>query len=789
MKMIMRIMTAFTRVIIYVCLFLLNLLDFLLYHVLRFLFMDSSRAPPDLQNKFASFDKLSVAYDPSLHYHQDKINAATTAVNNNEHDDDNANISSSNGSRSSRYTKGSVPYLKNENETLPRRTVLLPDRFIERTQADVSTMNQLFERVTKDYVNRPCLGKRDVVRYHHMKRGDRDLLLPELSDVHYLKYGEVRSRVHNFAAGIVAYTGLNSADFFGIFEDTKMEWLICLQACFRYNLTAVTIYASLGDDALISAVNETRLTVMLINESNLTKFRSNILRHCPTLKYLIYCREFHEYLKQDHDLVATIEFIKNKYAINVISFDEVEELGSNLGVSKPAVKNEANEDSLALVIYTSGTVNTPKGVMLSHKNLLATTAAVDRGVRSYIYGMQMVDTYEDIYCAYLPLAHILELITEHVILVRGGCIAYARPRTLFDAAVKPSCDLRAIGPCLMAGVPRVFDAIRKNTMERIQSYPSVVRFFFNAAYHVKLNAIYNGRDTPLWNFLVFRHFKKLVGGKMICFFSGGAPLSKETHEFMRVCFGCSVIQGYGLTETSAGATVQSLYHPFQTNVVGVPIPCCEIKLVSDPDMGYFVNSRPPKGEILIRGPSVARGYYKQEKMTKEFFLSDGWFCTGDIGQLNQNGTLSIVGRKKNLVKLANGEYIALERLEAIYANSQFIAPNGICVYCDSYKDFPVAIILPQQTYLRAWALQNNMHFDDLSELCTDKTVIKAILKNLQLQARRSKLQRFEEIKDIRLFLDEWTEENGMVTATQKLKRMKIVEHYQQAMDEMYRSER
>jgi long-chain acyl-CoA synthetase len=788
----MTIMTVFTRVIIYVALFLLNLLDFLLYHVLRFLLMDSSVVPTDLQNRFVSFDELSVAYDSSLYHQHDQITNATAVNDNNnnnninEHDDD---ISSNSGDRSNRYRKGSGSLLKNENETFPRRTALLPDRFIERTHADVSTMNQLFERVTKDYVNRPCLGKRDVIRYYHIRRGNRDLLLPELTDVRYLNYGEVRSRVHNFAAGMVVYTGLNSTDFFGIFEETKMEWLICLQACFRYNLTAVTIYASLGDDALISAINETRLAAMLVNESNLANFQSNILCHCPSLKYLIYCREFHESLKQDHDLAATIESIKNKYAINVISFDEVEEFGENLGVSKPAVRNEANEDSLALVIYTSGTMNAPKGVMLSHKNLLAATAAVDRGVRSYTYGMKMADTYENTYCAYLPLAHILELITEHVILVRGGCIAYARPRTLFDTAVKPSCDLRAVCPTLMAGVPRVFDAVRKNMIERIQSYPSVVRFFFNAAYHVKLNAIYNGRDTPLWNFLVFRHFKKFVGGKMICFVSGGAPLSKETHEFMRVCFSCSVIQGYGLTETSAGATVQSLYHPFQTNVVGVPIPCCEIKLVSDPDMGYFVNSRQPKGEILIRGPSVARGYYKQEKMTKEFFLSDGWFCTGDIGQLNQNGTFSIVGRKKNLVKLANGEYISLERLEAIYANSQFIAPNGICVYCDSYKDFPVAIVLPQQTYLRAWAHQNNIHFDDLAELCTEKTVIKAILKDLQIQARRSKLQRFEEIKDIRLFLDEWTEENGMVTATQKLKRMKIVEHYQQAIDEMYRDER
>lgn len=227
-----------------------------------------------------------------------------------------------------------------------------------------------------------------------------------------------------------------------------------------------------------------------------------------------------------------------------------------------------------------------------------------------------------------------------------------------DRAAKPCGDLRAVRPTLMAGVPRVWETIKKGIQDIVNDPKQtnwIKKWIFETGFAAKKHAlIHENRDTPMWNKLLFDKFKQQTGGRLELMISGGAPLNKETQEFVRICFGAPVCQGYGLTETCACITVQSGFDTFSTLTTGSIEPCTEVKLVSVPDMGYLVTDKNPSGEIFARGPIITNGYYKQEKKTKEDFKSDGFFATGDVGRINDDGSLSIVDRKKNLVKLDSG---------------------------------------------------------------------------------------------------------------------------------------
>jgi long-chain acyl-CoA synthetase len=300
--------------------------------------------------------------------------------------------------------------------------------------------------------------------------------------------------------------------------------------------------------------------------------------------------------------------------------------------------------------------------MCAHRNIVATIASAMAGLSV---------TNKDVYIGYLPLAHILELGAENAIICSGAAIGYGTPRTLTDATAKPCGDLKAIAPTIMAGVPRVYDTIKKGIMGKISKAGGLKKKLFETAFGWKLPYTLNNETSPFFDWLVFSKFLPEVGGRLRLMISGGAPLSKETMEFIKVCFGCTIIQGYGLTETCGGCSFQDP-SKFSTGNVGIPIGSNEVKLIDVLEMGYSHKDKDPRGEICIRGNNISLGYYKDQKKTDESFDKDGWFHTGDIGQWNSNGTLSIIDRKKNLVKMAHGEYVALENLESIFGNSPFV---------------------------------------------------------------------------------------------------------------------
>jgi len=270
-------------------------------------------------------------------------------------------------------------------------------------------------------------------------------------------------------------------------------------------------------------------------------------------------------------------------------------------------------------------------------------------------------------------------------------------------------------------------------------------------------------------------------------FSGGAPLSRDTHEFLRTCFCCAVLQGYGLTETCGGGTLQHIDDPaYET--VGAPVPGCQIKLVDVEEMNYRSSNNPPKGEVWIRGGNVATdGYYKNPKITAEAFHSEGWFATGDVGGWAPDGSLKIIDRVKNLVKLSNGEYIALEGVESRLKASPVV--DNICLYVDSKESFAVALVAPSRVRLTEWAEANGIADpQNFEKLCENPKAKAFVLSSLNSVGKAAKLRTFELPRSIYLCSEEWTPQNGMLTAAMKLKRAPVTTQFKKQLIELYKQE-
>jgi long-chain acyl-CoA synthetase len=418
--------------------------------------------------------------------------------------------------------------------------------------------------------------------------------------------------------------------------------------------------------------------------------------------------------------------------------------------------------------------------MITNRNVVAVVAGVVDAIP---------DTNKnDAYLSYLPLAHILERAAEAYIISRGGRIGFFQGdlRKLTD-------DIKQLQPTVYAGVPKVFQRIMNEVKKQIHEKGAVARILFSICYSLKRKFRLVGLPTGIFDTIIFNKTKLGLGGKVKTIVSGGAPLPKECHEFLTICFG-TTIQGYGLTETCGGATITPLDYPSPWERAGAPISSSEIKLVSAGK--YSTASNPPQGELCVKGDNISLGYYEMPDKTKEDFVveDDGerWFHTGDVGRRNADGTFSIVGRVKDIFKLDGGEYIAPERLESIYAQSKFI--SNIFVWGDSYKSFIVAVAVPEFEAAKRWAAEHGVKINPNAqppncpeELVNNAELKKAIIADFKRIALEAKLNRYEELPVIELDGLFWTPDTGLVTDALKNKRDPLYAKYQDKITAMYES--
>lgn len=556
-----------------------------------------------------------------------------------------------------------------------------------------------------------------------------------------------------------------------IFENTCSAWLTSALGAFSQSIIVTTIYATLGMDAVADAVQEGVIRAIVCNKRNVKLIVSR-LKDMPTLNTIIYTDD-----QVGPDDV--IDLPKAPAGINITSYDDFVASGDIKAF--PAVPPQPS--SMAVLMYTSGSTGKPKGVVISHAQVVA-------GISSLANFMDL-KSGDDVSLGYLPLAHILELMSEFSMLYYGVLICYADPKTLTTKGAYPTGALEEFSPTLMAGVPKIWDVIKKGVEAKVNASSPVARFLVQTAFQARTFAINHGYDTPLFKGLVFKKFSKVVGGRLRMALSGGGPLNNEVQVFIRTCFGCPLFQGYGLTETCAGLTIQAM-DDLRSGIVGFPVSTTEVRVISTPDI-KDKNSAPylstdttdvagnkifGRGEIQTRGTQVSVGYYKMKEKTEEVFAKDGWFSTGDIGQFMSDGSVRIVDRVKNLVKLKAGEYIAIENMEMVYGNSSFVdaVAGGICCYGDGDMDRPVALMQLNELIAMKWASDNGVS-GSFKEVMASKELNDAVLKDMHNEGLKGGLSRLEKLIAICFLSSPWTPENGCLTAANKLERRKVMETF------------
>ncbi|KAI9335869.1 hypothetical protein BD770DRAFT_401903 [Pilaira anomala] len=583
----------------------------------------------------------------------------------------------------------------------------------------------------------------------------------QLSPYEYMTYNQMSSMVHDIGSGLIHY-GLSPKSKIEIFASTSQDWMSMAHGAFTQNMAIVTAYETLGPEGLLHSMNEAEVEAIFTN-TELLKTLASVLPQCTVKPLVIYSGE----TAKEQDLKAIRDVIGDR----IYTLDQLKLAGQ----TNPKKPNKPGRDDLCCIMYTSGSTGAPKGVVLNHSNLVGAIAGVDT-----LLG-HVITEGEDCIMAYLPLAHVLEFLVENLSIFWGIALGYGSPRTLTDASVR-NCkgDIKEFRPTLMTGVPAVWESIRKGVLSNLAKTSPAAQAIFHRAFATKSWLMERGLPTGFLDTMVFNKVKEQVGGRFRFGLCGGAPLAYDTQKFLSVVLN-PILGGYGMTE-SVGMCAIMTPENFTCGSVGGPVPCCEIKLVDVPDANYLSTNTPkPQGEIYVRGSSIAKGYFKQEALTKETITEDGWLRTGDVGEWNEDGTLSVIDRIKNLVKLSNGEYIALEKLESVYKTALGVA--NICVYGDSLCSRPVAIVMPTKDSLVKLA-GGNKEGRSMEELCQDQEIRKAFLSELQKQAKSGNLKTPEIVSNVYLTHEEWSSENGLLTAAQKLKRNVINKHYKEQLDEM-----
>ncbi|XP_030071903.1 fatty acid CoA ligase Acsl3 [Microcaecilia unicolor] len=630
------------------------------------------------------------------------------------------------------------------------------------------TLDKVFEYSKKKFRYQNCLGMREVLSEEdEIQPNGRVFKKVIFGRYNWLSFEEAHACATEFGSGL-ATLGQKPRSNIAIFCETRAEWMITAQACFMYNFPLVTLYATLGGQAIAHGLNESEVTHLITSKELMQTKLKGIILEIPKLKHIILV----DGKQPQCNLSETV---------TVSSMAAVQEMGAkSQNLFKPQVAPLPSD--IAVIMYTSGSTGIPKGVMISHNNLIGGITGMCERIPHLGQG--------DTYIGYLPLAHVLELSAELVCLSVGCRIGYSSPQTLSDQSSKikkgSKGDASELQPTLMASVPEIMDRIYKGVITKVTSMNKFQRSLFALAYNYKMNQISKGYSTPLCDRVIFRKVKMLLGGKTRLLLCGGAPLSPATQRFMNICFCCSVGQGYGLTETCGAGTITQ-ESDYSTGRVGAPLACCEIRLKDWEEGGYHCTDKPnPRGEIVIGGSNVTMGYYKNKAKTEEDFLVDEngqrWFFTGDIGEFHPDGCLKIIDRKKDLVKLQAGEYVSLGKVEAALKNISLI--DNICAYANSDQSYVIGFVVPNQKELQELAKRKGVN-GTLEELCNNREMENEVLKVMTESSASATLEKFEIPLKIRLSPEPWTPETGLVTDAFKLKRKELKTHYQADIERMY----
>lgn len=577
-------------------------------------------------------------------------------------------------------------------------------------------------------------------------------------------YNQVLSRIKNLGSALIN-RGYQKEENIGLFSINRPEWVISEYSCFWAGLVTVPLYDTLGDDAIEHIMLKCNIPLVFATDDKAT-ILIKLADKLTCLKTIVVMND---------SIPKALEDLAQNTKIKLIALKKLEEEGSQ----KPLDHVQVSTDTIATISFTSGTTGLPKGALLSHGNLLAfLTGMLHMIERGQVYEL----SGNDVHISYLPLAHVLERIVQVSLMYLGASIGFYQGDTL-----KLMEDMAVLKPTIFASVPRLYNKIYDKILGGVKSASAIKSFLFNYAYQSKKYWLERGFVRhSLWDRLVFGAVRERLGGRVGFMVTGAAPISSEVLDFLRICFSVKLTEGYGQTEGSGGSCATHTTD-LEAGHVGPPMPHVLCKLRDVPAMNYRSTDQPyPRGEICFKGASIFKGYYKEPEKTAEALSADGWCFTGDIGYWDEKGRLRIIDRVKNIFKLAQGEYIAPEKIEIVYAKHEIISQSF--VYGDSLQSTLVSIIVPDKAPFMKWASTAGFSATKtFEELCTDPAVCKAVQKVLEAYGRSNGLKGFENVKAVSLDTEPFSAENGILTPTFKLKRHDAKIKYKSVIDQMYSS--
>jgi len=537
--------------------------------------------------------------------------------------------------------------------------------------------------------------------------------------------------------------GIRAGDRIAILSENRPEWPTADIASLLLGAVTVPLYTTLTPEQTAFVLNDSGChTIFLSSDQQLHKVLS-ILPQTQIEKIVVM-----DPVEFNGDLAP---FAGKCVTMNNITLEGPENLGAEIETKARAI----GPDDLATIVYTSGTTGTSKGAMLTHGNVAS-------NIQCSLLGFNMRPGLISI--SFLPLCHITARHVDFAMLYHGVTLAYCPFLDRLPAS------LLEVQPSVFVAVPRVYEKIYAQAKQKAKGLPKSAIFDWALSVgeshkpEILAGKTPTSRSWKLANKLVFSKIRQGMGGKVETFISGGAPLGRELAEWYAAA-GIRIHEGYGLTETSPVIAVNTpINHRIGT--VGKTLPNLEVRIAED-------------GEILVKGPSVFKGYWNRPEETKAA-LVDGWFKTGDIGNIDADGYLSVTDRKKDLIKTSGGKFIAPQPIE----NSLKLSPLvGIGAILGDRRKFPAVMISPNFALLEEWARENNIPFTSRVDLIANPKV-QALYEGI-VEGINGNLARFEKLKRVLLVADEFTPDNGVLTPTMKLKRRVIEERYKKQIDELY----
>jgi long-chain acyl-CoA synthetase len=562
-----------------------------------------------------------------------------------------------------------------------------------------------------------------------------------------ISYSQFRKETENIALGL-ASLGVKRGDRVAIISENRPEWVYADMAILGLGAIDVPLYPSLTADNVEFILNNSESTTIIVSNkfqlNKLLKIRNN----CRFLKNIIILNEK--------------DFIPGNK--NLFTIKEVQERGADFGKNNPYYFKEemklAKPSDLCTIIYTSGTTGEPKGVMLTHDNIVS-------NVRDALLSFPIDKT--DVFLSFLPLCHIFERMAGYyTAFASGAMICYA------ETIDSVSSDLLEIKPTLMTAVPRLFERIHSKVIKNFESQPAKKQKIINWSLETgrQYAQAKKRKNIPVSlslkhavaNKLVFSKLREKTGGNIRFFISGGAALSRDLGEFFEAV-GILILEGYGLTESSPVISANRIDN-YKFGSVGKPFSSVEVKIAHD-------------GEILARGPNIMQGYYKNKKETDATII-DGWLHTGDIGVFDAEGFLIITDRKKHLFKTSAGKYIAPTPIENLFLASKFIEQF---ILIGDRRMFLSALIVPDYEAIKEYADSNNIPYKDETELVEKKEIYDMMEK--ELAQFQKNLANYERVRKFALLDKPLTLEGGEITPTLKIRRNVIEERYKNLIEGMY----